>query len=63
MTDIILLNNIAKSLDQITAIEHLKEMREMMKTKYVLGSITKEEYTDFIEEEIRTIRKLLEEVS
>lgn len=61
--DIILLNNIAKSLDQITAIEHLKEMREMMKTKYVLGSITKEEYTDFIEEEIRTIRKLLEEVS
>ena len=61
--DIILLNNIAKSLDRITAIEHLKEMREMMKTKYVLGSITKEEYTDFIEEEIRTIRKLLEEVS
>ena len=61
--DIILLNNIAKSLDQITAIEHLKEMREMMKTKYVLGSITKEEYIDFIEEEIRTIRKLLEEVS
>ena len=61
--DIISLNNIAKSLDQITAIEHLKEMREMMKTKYVLGSITKEGYTDFIEEEIRTIRKLLEEVS
>ena len=61
--DIILLNNIAKSLDQITAIEHLKEMREIMKTRYVLGSITKEEYKDFIEEEIRTIRKLLEEVS
>ena len=61
--DIILLNNIAKSLDQITAIEHLKEMRETMKTRYVLGSITKEEYKDFIEEEIRTIRKLLEEAS
>lgn len=61
--DIILLDNIAKSLDQITAIEHLKEMREIMKTRYVLGSITKEEYKDFIEEEIRTIQKLLEEVS
>ena len=61
--DIILLDNIAKSLDQITAIEHLKEMREIMKTRYVLGSITKEEYKDFIEGEIRTIRKLLEEVS
>lgn len=61
--DIILLNNIAKSLDRITAIEHLKEMREIMKTKYVLGSITKEDYKDFIEEEIRTIQKLLEEVS
>lgn len=61
--DNILLNNIAKSLDQITAIEHLKEMKEIMKTRYVLGSITKEEYKDFIEEEIRTIQKLLEEVS
>ena len=61
--DIILLNNIAKSLDQITAIEHLKETREIMKTRYELGSITKEEYKDFIEEEIRTIQKLLEEVS
>ena len=61
--DIILLNNIAKSLDQIAAIEHLKEMREIMKTRYALGSITKEEYKDFIEEEIRTIRKVLEGVS
>ena len=61
--DIILLNNIAKSLDQITTIEYLKEMREIMKTRYVLGSITKEEYKDFIEEEVRTIRKVLERVS
>lgn len=59
--DIILLNNIAKSLDRITTIEYLKEMREIMKTRYELDSITKEEYEDFITEETRTIRKILEE--
>lgn len=59
--DIILLNNIAKSLDRITTIEYLKEMRELMKTRYELDSITKEEYEDFITEEMRTIQKVLEE--
>lgn len=45
--DTILLNNIAKSLDRLTMIEYLKEMREVMTVRYELGSITKEKYERF----------------
>lgn len=61
--DIILLNSIAKSLDRLSTIEYLKEMREVTTVRYELGSITKEEYEDFVTEEIRTIRKVLEGVA
>lgn len=61
MMDTILLNNIAKSLDRLTTIEYLKEMREVMTVRYELGSITKEKYEDFVIEEMRTIQKVLEE--
>ena len=63
MMDTILLNNIAKSLDRLTTIEYLKEMREVMTVRYELGSITKEKYEDFVTEEMRTIQNVLEEVS
>lgn len=56
--DTILLNNIAKSLDRLTAIEYLKEMRETMTIRYELGSITKETYENYIIEEMRTIQNL-----
>lgn len=61
--DIILLNSIAKSLDRLTTIEYLKEMREVMTVRYELGSITKEKYEDFVIEEMRTIQKVLEEAA
>lgn len=61
--DTILLNSIAKSLDRLTTIEYLKEMREVMTVRYELGSITKEKYEDFVIEEMRTIQKVLEEVA
>lgn len=63
MMDTILLNNIAKSLDRLTTIEYLKEMREVMTVRYELGSITKEKYEDFVIEEMRTIQKVLEEAT
>ena len=63
MMDTILLNNIAKSLDRLTTIEYLKEMREVMTVRYELGSITKEKYEDFVIEEMRTIQKVLEEAA
>lgn len=57
--DIILLNRITKSLDRLTTIEYLKEMRETMKIRYELGSITKEAYENYIIEEMRTIQNLI----
>lgn len=57
----IILNRIEKSLDRLTTIEYLKEMREVMTVRYELGSITKEKYEDFVIEEMRTIQKVLEE--
>lgn len=55
----IILNRIAKSLDRLTTIEYLKEMRETMKIRYELGSITKETYENYIIEEMRTIQNLI----
>ena len=59
--DTILLNNIAKSLDRLTTIEYLKEMRETMTIRYELGSVTKETYENYIIEEMRTIQNLTKE--
>ena len=62
MMDTILLNNIAKSLDLLTTIEYLKEMREIMTVRYELGSITQEKYEDFIIEEMQSIQNVLKGV-
>lgn len=59
MMETIILNRIAKSLDRLTTIEYLKEMRETMKIRYELGSITKETYENYIIEEMRTIQNLI----
>lgn len=59
MMETIILNRIAKSLDRLTTIEYLKEMRETMKIRYGLGSITKETYENYIIEEMRTIQNLI----
>lgn len=63
MMDTIILNRIEKSLDRLTTIEYLKEMRETMKIRYELGSITKETYENYVIEEMRTIQKVLEEAA
>ena len=63
MMDTIILNRIEKSLDRLTTIEYLKEMRETMEIRYELGSITKETYENYVIEEMRTIQKVLEEAA
>lgn len=59
MMETIILNRIEKSLDRLTTIEYLKEMRETMTIRYELGSITKETYENYIIEEMRTIQNLI----
>lgn len=59
MMETIILNRIAKSLDRLTTIEYLKEMRETMNIRYELGSITKETYENCIIEEMRMIQNLI----
>ena len=53
----ILLSNIVATLDVISSVAELKEMREVMKERYVMGAISKEKYKDFLEGEMTTIKK------
>lgn len=53
----ILLSNIIATLDVISSVAILKEMREAMKERYEMGVISKEKYKDFLEGEMAIIKK------
>lgn len=54
--DLILLRNIAASVDAISAVLVLTEMREVAKEQYETGAISKNEYYDFLKVEIKLLK-------